>query len=277
MTTTVGSLVQRGRDHDPAFTIANHPHRVALAFLSTRHQELLKALAADLKDRLSEARSIATEISGELVGVDAAGVAYTFETSGDGYDVIVGSDGIPYLGSLIAFDPFADGFPLPANSLHIIDIYATMRETSAFMPITVVPQLDYSRRSGVGGDLLAVINGWRLMPLRNPVPTTDSGDTTRWASVTAVTVVWIDTPVRFEEERDWEAQLVALPDLYAVALEYELAAHLASREYARDPKNFPAGMVTLHKTAATEALARAMNGVRTDHKGFKTQTTRRNR
>lgn len=276
MSTAVGGLIRRARDRHVNFSVANHTNRVALAFLSTRQQELLKQLAADLKDRLSEARQIADTIATSLVGVDGAGTPYAIMTSGDAVGFIVGADGVPYLDdTVIALDPYADGFPLPADSLHLIDVYATMT-TGAVRPVHIIPQGDWPDRSGVS-DLFAFVNGWRLMALRNPVPSTSVQDVTPWTAVESVTMVWVDTPARFSEGAGWEDQTLTLPDLYADVLEYDLTAYLATIEYARDKETFPADLVSLYTKQAAEALGKALSGAKNDNRGLRVHRTRLNR
>lgn len=280
MTTLVGDLIQRARAQDPAFTVERHSDRVALSFLSTRHRDLLKDLAADLKDRLSQARQVAAVISGGLVGVDANGAAYSVTTQGDGYAAQVDPvTGAIYLDTSapISVDPFSAGFPLPTSSLYLVSIYASIDQSEIRQEVILKPQRDFPRLAGSGNELYAFVNGWRLIPLRNPPPSSQSSDASRWAIVTAVTVVWVDTPVRFVETGSWQNQALALPDIYADALEYELAAFFARREFAKDKENYPVDVATSFASEARSQLARAQAGVSTDHRGLKVSTTRRNR
>src|SRR5690349_11468085 len=108
-----GDLIQAARDFHPReFTRDRHPHRACLAFLSDRQRQHLKELADVLKDRLSQARSIAAVISGSLVGVDSTGTPYAASASSDGYAVAVDGVGTLYLvGPVISADPYVDGFP----------------------------------------------------------------------------------------------------------------------------------------------------------------------
>lgn len=260
MSTTVGSLILRSRAHHPAFrSFENHSNQVCLSFLSTRQQELLKILSSgSLKDRFSQARKIADTIAAALVGVDAAGAAFSVVTSGDAYGIVIGADGIPYLDTVkLSTDPNAAGFPLPTSSLHIISIYATIALTFEQVEVIVLPQRELPHRTGVGWNLYATINGWRLLPLRNPSPTAALPDPTAWTKVAYVTISWVDTPVRFTEAlAAWDAQLFTVPDVYCDVFEYELAAHLARREYGRDPKNFPANLAAMFTEQANNAAGR---------------------
>jgi len=355
MTTTVGQIIRRARDRDPAFAIEHHENRVVLSRLSTEHRRLLKLLADPLTDRISETRAVAAVINNALVGVDANGTVFAQPTA-DGFDVSVdtatavaitsssaasptvitttavhgyatgdsvtisghgGSDDddavnashqvtvvttttftIPvdltggagtsgsvvlnksfFANELVAFDPFNDGFVLPATLLHLIDIYAIMTTSSAKHPITVLPQSEISRRAGYR-DLMATMNGFRLLPLLNP-PLTISADTlvtnlARWRDVSSVVVVWIDAPVRFEETGDWAAQTLALPDTYADYLEHDLAAFLGRRELSRNPEYLPS-LVADYKTEADRELEIVMRGAAKDHRSVKVHQNRVNR
>lgn len=280
MTTAVGDLINRARAHDPRFTVERHSNRVALSFLSTRHRDLLKLVAPELKDRISQAREIAAVITGSLVGVDENGAAYSVSTQGDGYAAAVdATTGAIYLdlSQPISIDPFTEGFPLPPDSLHLVGVYATISESEIRQEVILRPQKDFPRLSGSGSELYAFVNGWRLIPLRNPPPSGTTADASRWSVVTAVTVVWVDTPIRFVETGSWEDQVLVLPDIYADALEFELAAFFAQREFSRDAEAFPAAVAQALSSQASKQLQMAKSGVQTDHRGLKVQTTRRNR
>lgn len=260
MTTTVGELIERSRAHHPAFASEErHPNRVALSFLSTRQVERLRVLAAEhLKDRLSQARNIADTIANSLVGVDEDGNAYVVSTSGDGYEVVVDDDGIVTVGpTVIAIDPYSTGFPLPVDSLRIIDLYAVLADTERYVPIHVVPEVDLSYRSPTSL-LFAIINGHRLVPIRAAPSNTGPS---LWDQVESVTIVWVDTPARFETTGAWREQVFILPDAEVNVLEWDLAAFFAERQASFDDTFPPAIAASIaaqrdQRTAEATALSR---------------------
>lgn len=264
-----GDLIQAARDFHPrAFTRDKHPHRACLAFLSDRQRQHLKELADVLKDRLSQARSIAAVISGSLVGVDASGAAYVVSGSSDGYAAAVDSVGTLYLvGPKISADPYVDGFPLPDDSLELVDIYATLSDATTLVPVAWLPQRVHSKAGTAGPrSLSAIVNGWRLIPQKNP--TSEDG---LWTDVSSVTVVWIAEPGSLTALADE----LTIPTVYGRQLEYELAAFLARREAATDPTF--ADLAQYYTQQADSGKAANVESARMDHRLLKSKTTLRNR
>lgn len=276
-TTTVFEIIKRARGHAPQFHQENHPNQALVTFLSERREHLVKALADILKARFDQSRQIATEIApGVLVGVDENGTPHA-ATSGDGFAVTIGTDGVPYLGATpIASDPFDGGFPLPDDHIHLVSVQAIVENsgvnTQLTAPVHVVPSDDVGYRVHVGGVLLAFIVDWRLIPLQNP----ENLDTV-WPNVTAVNWVYIAEPQPLTVEGDWRNQVLdPLPNTYASALEWDLVAFLGRRQSSIDP-DFKAGLVSFANEEAARALGEAQDGAKKDHRAYRLQQSRRNR
>jgi len=175
--------------------------------------------------------------------------------------------------TLIAQDPYSDGFPLPADFIKIVSIYAVFETTEAYAPVVVVPQHDIAVRAGSSGKFHAIISADRLVPILSPPNNTGAS---RWDAIEKVTFTWIDNPVRFTETGSWTAQTFTVPDLYANALQYGLAAFFGRRQQSIDsafPPETAAALDSNWKEARDEALYGATREVRS----LKTSTTRRNR
>lgn len=265
-----GDLIQAARDFHPReFSRDRHPHRACLSFLSDRQRQHLKELADVLKDRLSQSRAIAAVISGSLVGVDSTGTPYPVPPNTDGYAVGVDSVGTLYLLSpIIASDPYVTGFPLPDNSLELVDIYATLSDGTTFVPIDWLTQRVHSRAGTAGPrSLSAIVNGWRLIPQKNP--TNEDG---LWTDVISVTVSWIAEPPALTAL----ASVLTIPTVYGRQLEYELAAFLARREHALNPA-FPQDLVQFYTEQAESGKAANVAAARMDHRTLKSKTILRTR
>lgn len=262
---TVGEVIRKARLHHRAFDRDTHPDRVCLSFLSTRHRLAYLALAHAMRDRLSQARAVASVISGTLVGVDANGVLYQVATEDDGYLVGIDANGFLYtVGDPFALDPYSGGFPLPVNAIEIIHIYANM-EDGTRVPVTWVPQAQMGKLTGLGG-LVAIVNAWRLVPVKNPTTLTTS-----WDDVTSVTIHWITDPVEFTALTDE----LLVPASYALVLEQDLVAFLAARQAALTPDAFPAALVTQYQTMAAESQAIISSRATLDHQQVRqTQSAR---
>jgi len=286
MSIQIGDLIDRVRTQHPGFTVERHPDAAVVEFVSTRHRMRLRQLTEFLKDRLSEARKIADTIANSLVGVDENGSQFAVTTDADGYDVVVdATTGALYRGpTAIATDPYgtaAGGFPMPATSLRLLDVYAEMADTGAFRPVTIIPQYDYANRSGAG-QLLAVINGWRLVPVINP-PTSAAGAgitvgaQTLWANVANVVFAWVDEPVRFTLTGTWRTQTLTGPDTYMDLLEADVTVFLAQREHSLNPDGFPDSLVAVHAKLSDDLVAAALEGARRDHRPLLFHQAKRNR
>lgn len=269
MPLTAGDIIKAARLQHPAFHRDRHTDFVCLTHLSERQRVHLKHLADVLNDRLSQARTVADTIAGDLIGVDSGGTPYTVSTGADGYAVAVGADGIPYaIGPVIASDPYTDGFPLPTTALQIVDIYATLTDGVTLVPVVWLEQRIHSKSSTSGiGPLTAIVNGWRLIPQKNP--TNSDG---MWLDVASVTVVWIEEPAVLTALAD----ALTIPTIYGHTLEWEVAAFLARREHALDP-NFPASLEQFFLGEAQQAKEQNVEQARKDHRVVKALTLSRNR
>ena len=276
MTVTVGDLIRRARHHHPSFTEERHPNVVCLSFLETRQRELLKELAESLKDRLSASRNIADTIDNELVGVDSTGVAYAVETSGDGYDVIIDDTGFCYTGpTLIAQDPYADGFPFPVDAMKVVAVYAVAADSERYVEVEIIPEGQLPLRSGSSATLFAFLNAWRLVPVQNPPSNTGAS---LWDQIESVTITWVDRPTDFTRTgADWADQEFTLPDPYVEPLEWEVAAMLAWREVSRDDATVPVGFAQRMDAWAAQRMALNQEGAKKDHRSLRFVQTRRNR
>jgi hypothetical protein len=265
-----GDLIQAARDFHPReFSRDKHPHRACLAFLSDRQRQHLKELADVLKDRLSQARSVAAVVTGSLVGVDASGTPYAASASTDGFAAAVDSVGTLYLvGPVISADPYVSGFPLPDDSLEIVDIYATLSDGTTLVPVDWLSQRVHSRAGTAGPrSLSAIVNGWRLIPQKNP--TTEDG---LWTDVTSVTVVWIAEPQPLHALAD----TLTIPTVYGRQLQYELAAFLARRESATN-QSFSPDLAQFYTQQAESGKAQNVASARMDHRTLKSKTILRTR
>ncbi len=275
-TITVGDVVRRARLHHPAFGEDRHPDLVAVEYLSTRQRELLQQISAALLDRLSESRNVAATIAGSLVGVDANGAAYAITTADNGYAVAVDAvTGVLYLdfSVIISKDPFTAGFPLPAQALELVHVYAELKDSQRWVPVTIVPQRDVARRGAWGTTLYAIVNAWRLVPIKPPPANAGPSE---WDLVKSVTVTWVDTPTRLSITGAWRDQLFVLPDIYAEALQYDLSAFLARREQGLNTE-FPEAFVASQTTEAGNRLGAALKLAERDHQPVRLLQNRRAR
>lgn len=272
MTLLVRDIIADARDEHPSFTRERHSQRAAVRYLSERHRHHVRALADELKDRLTVPREIATVISGALVGVDAGGNPYTISTGADGYAVAVGADGVPYLlPEVINTDPFAQGFVLPADSMQIVALWAEFTSGQK-VPIHWLP-VGRAVQAGVPQGLVATVTQFRLSPVRNP----DTAQT-QWDDVVSVTVVYIPDPEEFDVTAvDVLDVAITLPGVYGHVLKWELAAWFAKRELALDPKGFPVKLLALFTEQARGETDFAKRHVPLDHRVVKTHRLTRNR
>jgi hypothetical protein len=264
---TARQIIHSARLAHPSFTADRHPNVALLDLISARNQIGCREIATALRDRLSTARKVADTIANSLVGVDANGALFTVSTGPDGYDVAVdATTGALYLGpTLIATDPYNEGFPLPADAIDIIDIYAT-DSSGNLVPITWAPQRNKPLLTGLGG-LVAVVNGWRLIPQANP-----EGIATSWDIVTHVTTVYLAEPATLTSLDDE----VVLPAVYALPLQWMCQAFMGLAEMARD-KEFPRDVVAVWQEMAAAEWAKALSLANIDHAPLKKIRTQRNR
>lgn len=271
MPLTVRDIIADARDEHPSFTRERHSQRGAVRYLSERHRSYYAKLADDLKDRLSQGQEVAAVITGQLVGVDAGGTPYTVATGEDGYAVAVGADLTPYLvGPVIASDPFADGFVLPADSLQILTIWATV--TSGLkVPVNWLP-VGRQAQYGTPVGLTATVSRFRLSPIKNPADAQ-----TAWDEVTSVTVVYVPEPAEWDaadvETLDIELEI---PTVYGHVLKWELAAWFARREVAMGNK-FPRGLLELYTANAKAEREGVAGRMPLDHRVVKQHRLVRNR
>jgi hypothetical protein len=267
----IGEIIIAARDEHPLFTRDRHPDRVCVTYLSERHRHYYKQLADEMRDRLSQAVTVAAVISGQLVGVDPAGIPFPAPAGGDGYAVFVGADTVPYLGDfLVASDPFADGFALPAESIQIIGIWADLPNER--LPIHWQTQPKQARFQ-TGEGLEATVNGWRLSPIKNPPQAR-----TLWDQVTAIIVAYVPAPAEFDTSTAAVLeQEISIPTSYGHVLKWELAAMMARHELALDPKAFPTKLADFFEGKAKEVRGEALEGARLDHRTVKVHRMGRNR
>lgn len=268
----IGEIILDARTEHPAFTREKHSNRICVDYLSERHRVCYKAVADELKDRLSISRSVAAVIAGSLVGVDAAGAAYAVSSGADGYAVAVGADLVPYVvGPVISSDPFNDGFVLPSDSLQIIAIWATLKTAQQRIPVRWVNQAKDSQ-FGTGDGLVATVNGFRLKPIVNP-----TGVQSLWDSVESVTVAYVPEPAEFDSLAPATLALeISIPTVYGHVLKWELVAFLGRRESAINP-DFPKALLSFYDGQVTQARSDATSGAILDHRIVKVHRTTRNR
>lgn len=263
---TAGQIIQGAREAHPAFNRDRVTDRLCLDEVDRLQQDYFADLKDLLKDRVSQARTLAKVVSGTLTGVDAAGNPYTVTSSADGYAVDLGADGVPYVDTTImGQDPFSSGFPLPDTSIQLLHVYATLNSGQA-VPIHYLEE-EVSAKIGGGTGLIAQISGWRMIPIKNP-----STAATAWDQVTTVTVVWIDQPAPLAALTD----SVSLPAVYGLALKYGLMAYLAAYSAAQD-QTFPANLLAFFQGQKAEEFARARNQAKFDHRIIKERRMMRNR
>jgi len=268
MPLTAGEVIQPARDLHPQFSRDRHPDRVCLDFIEHRQRTYFKELADVLKDRLSRARTLADTIAGALVGVDASGVAYFASTGGDGFAVAIDAGGTPYLlPDVISLDPYADGFVLPETALQIVDVYATLADSNRVMPVHWMEQRQKARAGSTPAELVATVNGFRLLPLKNPLDGSSG-----WDHVESVTVVWIDEPAPLTSL----ASQLAVPTIYGQVLTWDLTAMLARRERTLNPE-FPADLGQMYGEMASAERRDLVVTVPFDHRVVKERRFARNR
>lgn len=269
----IGDILLDARNEHTAFTRERHGNRTLVDYLSERHRVYYKQLADELKDRLSTARDIAAVIAGTLVGIDAAGNPYVVPSGADGYAVGVGVDGLPYAltGVVISLDPFNDGFVLPADSLQIIAIWASLSTAHERVPVSWLPQPRRAQFT-TGERLAATVNGFRLLPLINP-----DGVQSLWDSVESVTVSYVPEPAELDgEDPATLNRAIEIPTVYGHVLKWELTAFMARREAATN-KEFPAALVKFYADEAVRARETTATGAVMDHRIIKQHRTTRNR
>ncbi len=263
---TAGQIIQGAREAHPAFNRDRVTDRLCLDEVDRLQQDYFADLKDLLKDRVSQARTLAEVQNGTLVGVDASGTLYTVATGGDGYAVGVDAAGTLYAEApVIAQDPFVSGFPLPDTSIQLLHVYATLNSGQA-VPIHYLEE-EVSAKIGGGTGLIAQISGWRMIPIKNP-----STAATAWDQVTTVTVVWIDQPAPLAALTD----SISLPVVYGLALKYGLMAYLAAYSAAQD-STFPPNLLAFFQGQKAEEFARARNQAKFDHRIIKERRMMRNR
>jgi len=269
----VKEIILSARDEHPSFTRDRHSQRQCVSYLSERHRVYYKALADQLKDRLSVAREFASVIGGTLVGVDADGNPFALETlPSGGFALHVGSDTVPYVGDSSS-DPFGSsdtGFVLPGDSLQIIAIWAEM-SAGVRLPVSWEQQASFAKIAS-GDGLLATVNHFRLTPLRNPTDIQSA-----WDDVQSLTVAYVPEPPEFDTlDPDTLDQEISIPTVYGHVLKWELAAWMARREKATDP-NFPDGLLTFFQDEVRRERETTKEGARMDHRPIKMHRMARNR
>jgi len=264
---TAGTVIQRSRDLSSDFVVERHPDRGAVDYLSDRHAQTYRKIANILRDRFSEGRNVADTISNSLVGVDSNGVAFSVTTSGDGFDVIVDATSeFLYTGpTAIAQDPYTTGFPLPEDAIEIIEIYAENSSTNTQWPVRWHPHGDARRFTGLH-TLSAVVNNWRLVPIKNP-----TNLETRWDDVTNVVVVYISEPAALTTL----ASVLLVPHVYQHVFKWELAMYFSGRERALTD-----GSGVDMSSLFAQELARALSEIdaktlELEHSHIKVHSTRR--
>jgi hypothetical protein len=166
----------------------------------------------------------------------------------------------------------ADGnYALPADSLQIVAIWATLTTLEQRIPVTWMP-VGNKAMIPTGAGPLATVTGFTLKPLINP-----NDMASLWDSVASVTVTYIPEPPQFDTTAaETIDQVLSIPSVYGHVLKWELAAFMARRERGKDP-NFPESLLRFYNDEAKQAAERARPGVPFDHRVVKTHRTRRNR
>lgn len=270
---TYGELIRIARAANPQFKRDRHPDRACLVELEHQQATYLKEFADDLKDRISEARTLAAKIGtpATLVGVDAAGTPYSLD-SGDATGVIVGADTVPYLDTtVLSFDPGADGFVLPGDSIQIVDVYADLT-LNYRQPVRWLEAREIAKVTSTFNELYAVVYGYRLVPVKNP-----HDHKTLWDDVLTVTVVWIPEGPRIDTDDPNVLDTPSvLPVSYSDVLIAELAYFLGRREKTLDP-DFP-DVILQQLADDTKDTRQTIGGLLAkDHRFIKTRRTTRNR
>jgi len=173
--------------------------------------------------------------------------------------------------TLIATDPYSSGFPLPADFIKIVNIYAVATSSESYQPIEIVTQREMASRRGI--NLCAIISADRLVPILGPPSNTGSSI---WDDIESVTFTWVDNPVRFTETGTWSTQTFTVPDLYVNALQYGLAAFFARRQQSIDSA-YPAATVQALQAQWEGSMGAALEGAKKEIRGLKARTTRINR
>jgi hypothetical protein len=262
----VRDIILDARNEHPAFTRERHSNRSCVGYLSERHRVYYKELADDLKDRLSVELLLE---SNALAAVGPDGIPYAVADGSDGHAIAVGrADGVAYLASPLV----AQGdYTLPADSLQIIAIWATLTTAHQRVPVRWLP-IAKKAQFGTGDGLVATVSGFQLTPLVNP-----TGIGTLWDAVESITVAYIPEPPEFDDERlETLDQEILIPTVYGHCLKWQLAAFMARHEAAMN-KEFPARLLQFYLSEATAAGERARSGAVLDHRIIKQHRTTRNR
>jgi hypothetical protein len=275
---TVGPIIAWARARHPFFEDeTRYTNRAAVLFLSTLQVELLQNLADALVSRLDEARSVAAVVSGSLVGVDSTGALYQVTTADDGYAVSADPvTGALYLDSSIklAYDPYSTGFPLPDDNMLAVTVYARLRDSLRYLPVTIVPESDIARRVAWGSAMFAFINHWRLIPVRNPP---DNTGPSIWDRVDQVTIAWVPHPAELSTGPDWATQELIVPTAYDEVLKYSLASEFALKSIGFPDRQVSAAFAAQLQAQAEQRRSGAIGEARKDHQPLKFYQTRRNR
>lgn len=221
MSTTAQALVDQARVRHAAFLDVAMPDGAVLLYLNQRQRKLLLQYGRQVEALLNVSITIATVISGSLIGVDALGAPYIVTTTGTGYALQVDGSGVPYVDTTqppIAVDPFGEdgdspGIPLPINFVRLTHITATL-SGGQVVPIEIVAESQ--RGHAVRTGLAAFVAGNRLIPIRATTGAPLRADW--WSDVTAIGLSYVAL-----------AEVTALGDLIALppVLEEALVAGLA--------------------------------------------------
>lgn len=266
MARTIGSIVLDARAEHPSFTRDRHTNRDCVSHLSERHRNYYKALADDLKDRLTIEVPL-TE--GALVAIGSDGVVYAVASGVSGHLLLVGrADGVVYVS---VAEALAGDFTLPADSLQIVAMEATLT-SGVRVPVSWVPR-GRNSQYGVSNNLVGTVTGFMFRPIRNP-----NQAPTLWDDVTELVVVYVPEPTEFDDQDAAVLQRrIEIPTVYGDVLKWDLAAFMARREMAMDPKNFPKSLLDFFVAQAAAVRADTKTTAPLDHRVQKVHRTVRNR
>lgn len=195
---TAATIVDIARARHPAFAQAHAPDGVILQQMNARQRTLVLQYAGAVDGLVNTTVSLATVISGVLVGSSGNTPVYG-TTYQDGWPVHQTDDGVPYVdfaGVPVAGDPFGEhggvpGFPLPTDFLKVILVSAVLSDNRV-IPVDVIPEVERLARQRLGR-LVACVSGNRLVPVR-PLSTGNSSDT--WSQpITSIQLSYVALPV----------------------------------------------------------------------------------
>jgi hypothetical protein len=199
---TVAQIVDQARIQDSRFFDVTIPDGALVLEINRTQRTLLLKYADSIQGLLDQSLQIATQINGNVVGVDGSGNPYYLTTPGQGWAVSNAgtlTNPIPYVDfsqPQIALDPFGmnggtPGFPLPSDVIKIIHVVGVYQDGTS-CDIDVIPEK--SRNLTNTHNPAAFLNGNRMVPVRDGSPLGPTIWQDLWNSITSVTMTWIGVP-----------------------------------------------------------------------------------